>query len=254
MKTEILTVACLKDNYAFLVRNHDLGQTLLMDAPEARPIIEALNARNWSLDHVFLTHHHWDHVDGLVDLQKEYRPQLWGAAADQDRLPPLDHAVGEGHLEIMGIEGYVFDTPGHTVGHICLHLPTLKALFSADTLMAMGCGRLFEGTPAQMLHSLTKLMQLEEETLVYSGHEYTHNNAAFAQTILPNDADLKARVSEIHKMRGKNLPTVPSLLGLEKKTNPFLKCHESQLAIALGLEGHTHEQVFAELRRKKDAF
>ena len=174
MSFELLTVPCLSDNYAFLAHDDDSKQTLLVDAPEAEPILAKLQEKQWSLSHVLLTHHHWDHVDGLPQLLEFHSPQIIGSAADLKRLPPLDLPVTENDkIQIGGNEGTVFDTPGHTIGHISVYFEASKLLFSADTLMALGCGRLFEGTAEQMWHSLQKLSKLPDDTIVCSGHEYT---------------------------------------------------------------------------------
>ena len=254
MTVEILTIACLKDNYAFLVHNANSHQTLLVDAPEAAPIKAALDARGWQLTDVFLTHHHWDHVNGLAELQQDGPLTIHGAASDAERLPPLDHSYAEGAAQIISLPAHIYDVPGHTIGHIALYLPDQNALFSADTLMAMGCGRLFEGTPAQMHASLQKLAALPQDTWIYSGHEYTHANASFAQTLEPNNKDLRARLSDIHKLRAKDQPTVPSQLREELNTNPFLRPHSPEIQKNIHLENHPAEAVFAEIRRLKDAF
>ena len=178
MSFELLTVPCLSDNYAFLAHDDNNKMTLLIDAPEADPILAKLQEKKWSLTHVLLTHHHWDHVDGLPHLLEFYSPQIIGSAADMERLPPLHLPVTENDkIQIGGNVGTVFDTPGHTIGHISVYFEASKLLFSADTLMALGCGRLFEGTAEQMWHSLQKLSKLPDDTLVCSGHEYTEKNA-----------------------------------------------------------------------------
>ena len=172
MSFELLTVPCLSDNYAFLAHDDNNKMTLLIDAPEADPILAKLQEKQWSLTHVLLTHHHWDHVDGLPHLLEFYSPQIIGSAADMERLPPLHLPVTENDkIQIGGNAGTVFDTPGHTIGHISIYFEASKLLFSADTLMALGCGRLFEGTAKQMWHSLQKLSKLPNDTLVCSGHE-----------------------------------------------------------------------------------
>lgn len=254
MTIDILTIPCLKDNYAFLIHNSLTQRTLLVDVPEAAPILAALANKGWTLTDVFFTHHHWDHVDGMAELAKHVQVTTYGAAADQARLPHIDVALHEGMTEIMGLPAQIIDVPGHTVGHVALYLPEQNALFSADSLMAMGCGRLFEGTPAQMHASLQKMAALPAQTLVYSGHEYTHNNATFAKTLEPNNPDLTARLSQIHKLRAKDQPTIPSLLEDELRTNPFLRPHSAEIQKNIGLENHAPEAIFAEIRRLKDAF
>ena len=172
MSFEIITIPCLSDNYAFLAHDAADGKTLLVDVPEAAPISEALYKRGWRLTDILLTHHHQDHVDGLAELLKSHPARVIGAKADQNRLPPLDEAVVEGDIITVGSNnGLVFDVSGHTIGHIAIHFSSSKLLFTADSLMALGCGRLFEGDPDQMWGSLSKLATLDPDTIVCSGHE-----------------------------------------------------------------------------------
>lgn len=186
MPLEILTIPCLTDNYAFLAHDPQSGETMLVDAPEAEPILEALAARNWTLDQILLTHHHPDHVQGVDAILKVHDAKVIGASADSHRLPDLDISVSEGDtVQIGGETGHVIDVSGHTVGHIAFHFPESKAVFTADSLMALGCGRLFEGTPEQMWTSLSKIASLPADTVVYSGHEYTQANGRFAVTVDP---------------------------------------------------------------------
>ncbi|MBU2991909.1 hydroxyacylglutathione hydrolase [Octadecabacter sp. 1_MG-2023] len=253
MPLELLTVPCLEDNYAFLLHNSDSGETLLVDAPEAAPIQASLDAQGWILTDILLTHHHWDHVDGLPALRGSAR--VIGAAADADRLPPLDLAVSEGDdLTICGAKAQVFDVSGHTINHIAVYVEAAGVVFTADSLMALGCGRLFEGTPAQMWQSMQKLRILPDETRVCSGHEYTETNARFALTIEPQNADLISRIDEITKTRAAGLPTVPSELGLEKRTNPFLRADVSALQSAMSMVNQDPTDVFAAVRKKRDTF
>lgn len=255
MPVDIVTIPCLADNYAFLMHDSDSGATALVDAPEAAPLMAAIEARNWGLDLVILTHHHSDHVDGLAPLRERFAPEVVGAAADAHRLPPLDRAVVEGdEIPFGGDVGHVLDVSGHTVGHIAVHFPALKALFSADSLMALGCGRVFEGTHPQMWESLSKLRDLPDDTMVYSGHEYTAANARFALTIEPENAALKARAAATDAARAQGTPTVPSELALEKATNPFLRAHLPQVKAALGMENAEDAMVFSEIRSRKDRF
>ena len=255
MPLEILTIPCLEDNYAFLAHDTATGTTALIDAPEADPILAALSARGWSLDLVLLTHHHWDHVDGLPGLQAQHAPRIIGAAADAHRLPALDQAVSEGdRVQIGSATGSVLDVSGHTVGHVAFHFPDEQALFTADSLMALGCGRLFEGTPQQMWASMQKLLPLPDDTIVYSGHEYTQSNARFAATIEPSNTALTARIAQIDADRAAGRATVPSQLGLEKATNPFLRAHLSEVKQAINMPDAADDAVFAEIRQRKDTF
>jgi hydroxyacylglutathione hydrolase len=255
MPLEIVTIPCLKDNYAFLAHDRATGQTAVVDVPEAAPIAAALRVRGWRLSHVILTHHHWDHVDGLAALLAEHPATVIGAAADAHRLPPLDVAVAEGDRIVIGSdEGRVIDVSGHTLGHIAIHFPASAVVFTADSLMALGCGRLFEGTPAQMYASLAKLAALPDDTLVCSGHEYTASNAKFAATIEPENAALISRIEKIETARAQGRPTVPSLLSTERATNPFLRADSPEIQATLGLTGADPVAVFTEVRRRKDSF
>ncbi|NRB20249.1 MAG: hydroxyacylglutathione hydrolase [Rhodobacteraceae bacterium] len=255
MPLEIITVPCLSDNYAFLLHAADSGLTALVDAPEAAPIRAELDKRGWQLDFVLLTHHHYDHIDGLEELRQIYQPRIVGAEADAHRLPPLDVAVKEGTAySLLGEDAQVIEVPGHTLGHVAFYLPQSNALFTADSLMALGCGRLFEGSAAQMWQSLGKLAALPSETVVYSGHEYTQSNGAFALTIEPDNPALQARVADIARARATGKATVPSVLSLELATNPFLRAGQDELKQAIGMEGIDSELVFTEIRKRKDVF
>jgi hydroxyacylglutathione hydrolase len=252
---EIVTIPCLQDNYAYLLHDPATGRTALIDAPEAAPIEAALSDRGWQLTDILITHHHWDHVDGVEALRSATGAKVWGAAADAHRLPPLDHALAEGDLvEIGTLEGRVINVSGHTVGHIAYHFPGASAVFTADSLMALGCGRLFEGTPEQMWDSLQKLAALPPETLVCSGHEYTAANARFALTIEPDNAALKSRCNAVDTARAEGRPTVPSSLTEEMATNPFLRAADPGIAAGLDMAGAPPAAVFARIRSLKDAF
>lgn len=250
---ELVTVACLRDNYAFLLHNSATGQTALIDAPEASPIKAALAQRGWQLTDILLTHHHDDHVGGLESLRGDAR--VIGAKADAHRLPPLDLAVAEGDmLHICGQTTHVIDVSGHTVGHIAFHMPAAALVFTGDSLMALGCGRLFEGTPAQMWQSLLKLRALAPQTQVCSGHEYTESNARFAASLDPDNADLRLRVRAIETARAAGRPTVPSGLDEERRTNPFLRADDAGLKAHLGMLDQPDVAVFAHIRASKDKF
>ena len=255
MSFELITIPCLSDNYAFLAHDEESNKTLLVDVPEAAPIQKVLEQTGWELTDVILTHHHADHVQGLDALCRSHPARIIGAAADQHRLPPLDLAVSEGDfIEIGSQRGEVFDVSGHTLGHIAVYFKSAKILFTADSLMALGCGRLFEGSPPQMWESLSKLSALDPECIVCSGHEYTAANARFALTIEPQNTELQRRAQSISDRRAQNLPTVPSTLGEELSTNPFLRPDSLDIRNNLRMQNATDAQVFAEIRSRKDKF
>lgn len=249
---EVVTVPCRTDNYAYLLRDEASGRVGLVDAPEAGPIRAALDARGWTLDLILLTHHHDDHVAGLEALRAGAEVVGPGAEA---RMPPLDRGVGEGDTVALGESvATVLEVPGHTLGHIAFFFPEAEALFSADSLMVMGCGRVFEGTMPQMWESLRKMAALPDATLVYSGHEYAEANVRFALSVDPENPVLRERASEIAQARKRGEPTVPAPLGLERATNPFLRVPDADFRAGLDLADLPDAQVFAEVRRRKDAF
>lgn len=255
MPLEIRTIPCLSDNYAYLAHDPETKVTALIDAPEAGPILAALAETGWTLTDVLITHHHFDHIDALPQILEKHPARVVGAAADAHRLPALDLQVAEGGTVQIGAElGTVIDVPGHTVGHIAYHFPGSKAVFTADSLMALGCGRVFEGTYPQMYASLQKLAALPPDTLVFSGHEYTQANGTFAQTIEPENPDLMSRMRDVLEKRAAGLPTIPSLLSEEQATNPYLRAHIPSVKAHLGMDGAEPVDVFSEIRRRKDNF
>lgn len=256
MALELVTVPCLADNYAYLIHDTASGQTAVMDVPDAAPVLATLAACGWRADMVLLTHHHPDHVQGVAALRTaQPDARIAGAAADAARLPPLDIALHPGDSIAVGNSvGHVIDVPGHTIGHIAFHFTDSGLLFTADSLMACGCGRLFEGTPDQMHASLTRLAALPPDTLVCSGHEYTTGNIRFALSVDPENAALQARAASTAATRAQSHPTVPSTLALELATNPFLRADTPALRAAMGLPDAPAAQVFAALRAAKDRF
>ncbi len=251
---EVVTIPCLSDNYAYLVLSPDGGSAALLDAPEAAPIQAELDRRGVTLTDIMITHHHHDHI-GAVDELATSDTRVIGAAADAHRLPPLHLSVGDGDVfDLFGAEVRVMDVSGHTVGHIAFYVPAAGAVFTADSLMALGCGRLFEGTAEQMWDSLSKLATLPGDTLVCSGHEYTQSNARFALTVEPDNPALAHRAAAVDAARAKGQPTVPSTLAEELDTNPFLRAGLPEVKAALDMKGATDAEVFAEIRRRKDVF
>lgn len=255
MPLEMRVIPCLRDNYAYLLREPETGRVAVVDVPDAAPVFAALDDAGWTLSDILITHHHDDHIIGVPELREATGAQVWGAAADAHRLPPLDHALHPGDRVMLGAEaGTVIDVPGHTVGHIAFHFPDSQLAFTADSLMALGCGRLFEGTAEQMWHSLQVLMSLPDETRICSGHDYSLSNGAFAQSVDPGNADLQARISRMAQDRAAGHPMAVATLALEKATNPFLRASQHYLKQAHGMSGATDTAMFAHLRGLKDTF
>jgi hydroxyacylglutathione hydrolase len=255
MPLELVTMPCLSDNYAFLLHETGTGETALIDAPEAGPILAELDRRGWRLSEIWITHHHDDHVGAVDALREATGAQVLGNGADAKRLPRLDREVRAGEtFDFAGHEVRVIDVPGHTVGHVAFYVADAKAAFTADSLMALGCGRLFEGTAPVMWESLKRLAALPPGTLVCSGHEYTQSNARFARTIEPDNPALMSRIRDIDAARAEGRPTVPSTLETELATNPFLRAGLPEVQEALGMSGYAPSEVFAEIRLRKDRF
>jgi hydroxyacylglutathione hydrolase len=251
----LVTIPCLSDNYAYLLREKKTGAVALIDVPEAAPIKAELSARGWTLSQIWLTHHHFDHIDGLSDLLADFSAPVYGGAADAHRLPILDVALSDGDsFELGETQVDVIDVSGHTIGHIAFFAPTAQAAFTADSLMAGGCGRLFEGTPEQMHASFAKMKNWPDDTLICSGHEYTTANIAFALTVDPDNAALQARKNETQSARAAGRFTVPSLMGLERATNPYLRSGDTGLRKELGMPQATDAEVFREVRKRKDNY
>ena len=250
---EIELFPCRSDNFGVLLHDPETGATVSIDAPEEKPILDALARRGWALSHIFTTHHHGDHVEANLALKKRFGATVIGPA--RESIPGIDRKVDGGDTFVFaGRRVEVILTPGHTLGHICFHLPGEKLLFAADTLFALGCGRLFEGTPTQMWDALSRLAALPDETVVYFGHEYTLANARFALTVDPDNARLKARMEEVKYTLSKGHFTAPTSIGLEKETNPYLRAADPSIRRHLLMESRTNEEVFAEIRKRKDNF
>ena len=238
-------IPMLSDNYAWLLTELSTGTTALVDPAEAAPAMEILKAQDQTLDFIFLTHHHADHIGGVPALVAAYHPKVVGNEADAKRLPPLDINVHEGSVIAFGAASVrVLEVPGHTLGHIAYYITGDEGgaglLLCGDTLFSLGCGRLFEGSPEQMFASLAKFKQLPGSTLICAGHEYTQANAVFAKTVEPDNEDLKKRTRDIAALRAKGLPTLPVTLEQELACNPFLRANTAA--------------DFAALRRAKDQF
>jgi hydroxyacylglutathione hydrolase len=238
---DVFLEAALKDNYIAIVRDRATGKVLVVDPSEADPAREFLNAKNWPLDLILNTHHHWDHVSGNDDLTGQFKCPIYASEIDGQKIHGVTKFVADGEKFQFGEETIrAIHIPGHTLGHTAFYFENSRVLFSGDTLFTLGCGRLFEGTAEQMWASLQKLMELPDDTKIYCGHEYTLSNAKFALVVDPENFELRRREQQAKILREQNLPTLPSTMALEKATNPFLRVKNAN--------------AFAELRLRKDSF
>lgn len=245
---------CLKDNYGFLLHDPATGETACIDTPEAGRILAEAEAKGWKITQIWNTHWHPDHAGGNAEIVAKTGARVIGpkevgrAAALPDCVVTEDDTVRLG-----GCTAHIIETPGQTLGHIVYHLPDQKIAFVGDTLFALGCGRLFEGTPAQMWDSLGKLRVLPDDTLVYCAHEYTASNAAFALSVDAGNADLVAYADGVTAKRAKDVPTVPTTIGAEKRANPFFRADDPELQAFVGHAGDVIA-TFAEVRERKNRF
>jgi len=221
---EIIRIPALSDNYIWLAHEPVSGETVVIDPAVAEPVLEEAARRGWQISQIWNTHWHPDHIGGNEGIKAATGCIVTAPAAEAGRIPTLDRTVGEGDMVRLGeLQGEVLDVPAHTAGHIAYYLPTEAVIFVGDTLFAMGCGRLFEGTPAQMHDNLQRLAQLPDETRVYCAHEYTLSNGRFALTVEPENAALQARMMRVEADRAVDMPTVPTTIGEERATNPFMR-------------------------------
>ena len=246
---------CRSDNYGLLVHDHKSGATVSIDAPDAVEIEKQLKKRGWQLTHIFTTHHHGDHVAGNEALKDQFGCVIVGPKAEASKIPGIRNEVSGGEtFTFAGREVKVFACPGHTKGHIAYHIPSEYSLFAADTLFALGCGRVLEGTKEEMHHSVNQFRALSPSTYVYCGHEYTEANARFALSVEPGNRMLQQRAAVVTQLRLEGKMTCPSTIGEELKANPFLRCDSPEIRRNLKMETASDAEVFGELRRRKDSF
>lgn len=253
MAAEIRVFPCLSDNFGYLIHDPQSLKTAAIDAPEAGPIMKVLQREGWKLTDILVTHHHADHVGGIAELKKTYGCKVTAPHDQGTAIPHVDVRVGEGsNVQVGALTARVFETPGHTLDHICYVFDSELALFSADTLFSGGCGRVFEGTYPMMWQSLKKLRMLPDDYRVYCGHEYTAANMKFCLGIDAHNEALKKRADEVTQLRAAGKPTIPTLLGLEKQINVFLRADDPAIAAAVRLKGFSEDDVFSELRERKN--
>jgi hydroxyacylglutathione hydrolase len=224
MALDIVRIPVLADNYVWLVHDAQSKDTVVIDPAVAEPVLAEAAARGWTITQIWNTHWHPDHTGGNADIKAATGCTITGPTAEAERIPTLDVLVTSGERVRLGdFEGDVMDVPAHTAGHIAIHLPDAGLVFTGDTLFPMGCGRLFEGTAAQMFDNMARLAKLPDETAVYCAHEYTQSNGRYALVAEPNNAALIARMEEVDALRARGEATVPTTIGLEKATNPFMR-------------------------------
>lgn len=252
MPVDIRLVPCLSDNYAVILRDAASGTVVVVDAPEAAPIVAALDREGWTPTHVLITHRHEDHVAGVPELKRRYGAAVL-APPEAEPIGIVDTVVNDGEtLQLGPLAAEVIATPGHTNGHVSFWFPDEALLFAGDTMFVMGCGRVLEGKPATLWESLKKLRALPPETRVFVGHEYTQSNARFARTVDPANPQVAARAKAVDDARAAGKPTVPTTIAEELATNPFLRSDSPDVAAAIGMPGRDPAEVFTELRERKN--
>ncbi|MFN3744360.1 MAG: hydroxyacylglutathione hydrolase [Hyphomicrobiaceae bacterium] len=252
-RLEVHQFICRSDNFGVLLHDPETGATASIDAPEAAAIRRELANKGWRLTHILVTHHHGDHTEGIAPLKSETGCKVIGPKAEAAKIQGLDELVAEGDtFELAGHRVNVIDTPGHTAGHISYVLPDQNMAFVGDTLFVMGCGRIIEGDPEMMWHSLQKIARLPKSTDLYCGHEYTVANAQFALTIEPGNEKLIERTAQVTAMRARNALTQPTRVDIELETNPFLRPHVPAIRERLGMKDKKDWEVFAEIRERKN--
>ena len=252
---EITPIPCLTDNYAYIIYDNNSKTTGVVDPSESQPIISFLKRKNIKLNYILNTHHHFDHIGGNIELKKIYNAKIIGFEGDKHRIPGIDITLknkekwnfGNSIVKIIHI-------PGHTLGHICFFFEKEKIAFTGDTLFSLGCGRIFEGDHGQMLTSLEKIKKLPKDTKIYCGHEYTYKNAEFCMKYDNDNINLKKKFFKIKQQRLKGLPTIPTILGDEIKSNIFLRCDQKDLKIKLNMKNQEDSKVFKKVRDLKDSF
>ena len=255
MPLDVHIIECLEDNYAYLIRCSKTGRTAIVDTPDAQTILEEAERIGWPIDEIWNTHHHWDHAGGNDAIREKTAARVVAARAETHKIGHVDTPVGHGDRVRLGeMEAEVLDVGGHTSGHIAFYFPQADTVFTGDALFNLGCGRMFEGDASQFLASLQRIKHLPGDTSIYCGHEYTLKNGEFALTVDPDNALLRTYVENAREKRAQDKPTVPSTVNAERGANPFLRPEDEHIRRELGMEDASDVEVFAELRKRKDAF
>ena len=221
---EVVRIPARQDNYIWMAHDAASGETIVIDPADAAPVLAEAAKRGWKIGQIWNTHWHGDHIGGNAEIKAATGCTITGPAAEAAKIPTLDVQVREGdRVRIGGFEAEVLEVPAHTAGHIAYYLPEAGIAFVGDTLFAMGCGRLFEGTPAQMFANMQRLAALPPETIVYCAHEYTQSNGRYALHVEPDNQALIERMQEVDALRARGEPTIPTTIALERATNPFMR-------------------------------
>ena len=252
---KINIIPCLSDNYAYIINDEKTNTVGVVDPSESLPIINFLKKENLKPNYILNTHHHYDHIGGNIELKKMYNVKIVGFINDRHRIPGIDIMLKDNEKWVFGNSRVnVMHIPGHTLGHICFYFEKEKIIFTGDTLFSLGCGRIFEGTHKQMLKSLEKIKNLPKETKIYCGHEYTYKNAEFCMKYDKDNVSLQKKFKKVKKLRSQNLPTIPTNIEEELKSNIFLRCDQNDLKIKLNMKNQEDFKVFRKVRDLKDAF
>ena len=252
---KINIIPCLSDNYAYIINDEKTNTVGVVDPSESLPIINFLKKENLKPNYILNTHHHYDHIGGNIELKKMYNVKIVGFINDRHRIPGIDIMLKDNEKWVFGNSRVnVMHIPGHTLGHICFYFEKEKIIFTGDTLFSLGCGRIFEGTHKQMLKSLEKIKNLPKETKIYCGHEYTYKNAEFCMKYDKDNISLQKKFEKVKKLRSQNLPTVPTNIEEELKSNIFLRCDQNDLKIKLNMKNQEDFKIFKKVRDLKDSF
>lgn len=254
---DVTIIPALADNYIFLFQDPKTGKTAVVDPGESEPVIKALESKNLKLDHILITHHHWDHTDGVAALHKKYKAKLAAPKAElskyQSRIGTPDRLLSEGDIYKVGNLAFnIITCKGHTNGHIAYINQETKTIFCGDILFSLGCGRLFEGTPTEAWQGIQKIRQYADDTLLYCAHEYTKSNGKFALSLGEDNPSLQKRMKEVEKQLSQNKPTIPTTIAEEKSTSPFMRADNPSLKQALNMESKSATEVFTKIRQLRD--